>query len=58
MTEVASIRNLLRDAWTRFGERPALVTDNGTTSFAELGERSLRLANVLHPLVGLAAETE
>jgi fatty-acyl-CoA synthase len=50
MTEVASIRNLLRDAWTRFGERPALVTDNGSTGFAELGERSFRLANVLAEL--------
>lgn len=50
MTEVASIRNLLRDAWTRFGERPALVTDNGSTSFAELGERSLCLANLLAEL--------
>ncbi len=47
MTEAPLIRDILRISWERFGERHALVTDNGTTTFSELGERSLRLANVL-----------
>ncbi len=41
------IRDRLRSAWDRYGDRPAVVIDSGVHSYRELGERVLRLARLL-----------
>jgi fatty-acyl-CoA synthase len=50
MSDVAPIREVLRSAWKRHADRTALVTPDGSSAYAELEDRSLRLANVLATL--------
>jgi fatty-acyl-CoA synthase len=44
------IRDVLRDAWQRYADRPALIVEDHATSFAELGERAGQLAAAFRKL--------
>jgi len=47
MANTESIRVSLRTAWSEHADLPALVTENGVSSFGELEDRTFRLANAL-----------